>query len=198
MNQRKRKRKTSLKGLSRPGKQLKQLTLEECTTPEVFEKVVALLKALKTTPSELNIHGIALMTRLSYQDLHNWYFEQSQIQPAATSTPSASTSESTDELHVLLDKAAKAMPIRRPHCLEKKNHCLEKKKITARQRRAKRCKDWDPARKYSCTSGCGQNFKKKCDWERHENGNRPQEAWLCNHGPTWKDRCSFCNQNCPD
>ena len=55
-----------------------------------------------------------------------------------------------------------------------------------------------PNKKYQCTLGCGEAFRKKADWMRHETTrNYPQEGWLCNRQSTstvnGATTCSYCH-----
>jgi serine/threonine protein kinase len=200
LTHRKRKRSfsdTHNESYSRPGKRSKSSTLDDEISPPSSEQAVAeLFEWWKSNnpqgakPSKANFRGFELVTRLSYQELHERFYHERQILPTSNK-PSIASSSRTDDLSVLLDQAARQLPARRYHCLEKNN-------VSVEQRETNRLKDWDPAKMYSCTSCCGHTYKKKSDWERHENGNRPQRAWLCNHALTWKNRCSFCNQDLPD
>jgi hypothetical protein len=42
-----------------------------------------------------------------------------------------------------------------------------------------RCEGWTAELPYSCTFRCGIRFKRKSDWQRHEETNQPQNIWQC-------------------
>jgi len=42
-----------------------------------------------------------------------------------------------------------------------------------------RCEGWTAELPYSCTFRCGIRFKRKSDWQRHEETNQPQSIWQC-------------------
>lgn len=41
------------------------------------------------------------------------------------------------------------------------------------------CEGWTAELPYSCTFRCGIRFKRKSDWQRHEETNQPQSIWQC-------------------
>ncbi|KAI9739246.1 MAG: hypothetical protein M1834_007459 [Cirrosporium novae-zelandiae] len=129
-----------------------------------------------TVPTDKQLQGFALLTDTPVDTVRDWF--QQQVQDAAERDSAYGTSDIHER--VIMEHA-----VFRDKCTKKKN------KEEARR------KEHDPKKPYSCTSLCGQTFKDKDDWRKHEEINRPQTGFVCDLGRVWNNQCTFCGEENP-
>jgi serine/threonine protein kinase len=180
--------------VSRPTKRQKRSASEKNTLASISEEAIEWFQLWQRThpghkiPPAQDITALFLLTRVPYEDVQSW-FSTTSPKKSITNTVPGPILTVPDNLASVLHRAATALPGQRNHC---------QKKISVDQKTINRTKQWDPKRRFSCTSSCGRTYAKRCDWDRHEKLNRPQEGWLCNHEPIWENICSFCDKENPD
>lgn len=154
----------------------------------------------KALPSSRDIDSLASLTRLPPSEVHR-LLVQMLLRPMKM--PETST-------EAALSCGDSAQPTSPPQQLpmQQSNPLIPafERAILWAKSRGQQCKPTkqlallvrDPNKKYQCTLGCGEAFKKKADWMRHETTrNYPQEGWLCNIQSTstvnGASACSYCH-----
>lgn len=146
-------------------------------------------------PSQDQLRAFATITGAPQEEVRSWFKSNQQDQAGAAvqsqGFQNAGASGSDSEI---LQQAASV-------CKGYRSRCTTTKKLSADDIATNKATPIDPSRPFSCTSGCGQSFRDKDDWNKHEKINRPQLGYVCNLDAQWRDEtgqyCSRCNVNDP-
>ena len=109
-------------------------------------------------PSEHIISGLAIAFDASFDSLLQWFQNQSWDEDSGYQT-----------IETRINESAAQCEINQHKCTRRANKNSRDMRNTERYE----------ARPFACTSRCGQTFKTKDDWRRHEENNFPQRIWRC-------------------